>query len=57
MASGVVSFMGVMKRLNVYPSWIIAYLSVIHCLSFVKGDLGGARRASKREIQRFLSDC
>ncbi len=33
MASGVVSFMGVTETLNAYPTYIIAYLSLIHCLS------------------------
>ena len=33
MASGVVSFMGVTVTLNAYPTYIIAYLSLIHCLS------------------------
>jgi len=33
MASGVVSFMGVTGTLNAYPTYIIAYLSLIHCLS------------------------
>ncbi len=32
MASGVVSFMGVTETLNAYPTYIIAYLSLIHCL-------------------------
>ena len=36
MASGVVSFMGVTETLNAYPTYIIAYLSLIHCLSPVK---------------------
>jgi len=33
MASGVVSFMGVTETLNAYPTYIIAYLSLLHCLS------------------------
>jgi len=39
MASGVVSFMGVTETLNAYPTYIIAYLSLIHCLSPVTYDL------------------
>jgi hypothetical protein len=33
MASGVVSFMGVTGTLNAYPTYIIAYLPLIYCLS------------------------
>jgi len=32
----VVSFMGVTETLNAYPTYIIAYLSLIHCLSPAK---------------------